>query len=99
MGIFSWLFPSREARLAKHIISEVRRKQLPVGNLAVEIGAAAMSCGKAMKSHVHFESEDKISEQYIYVCFEFMYFFIHLTDRVASAHLGPERRRKLMDDL
>lgn len=99
MGIFSRFFPSREARLAKEIIAKVRRERQPISDLAAAIAAAAMSCGQAMKPHVHSGPEERNTEQWIYVCFEFIYFFMHMTDRVAFAQLGHERRRKLMDDL
>jgi hypothetical protein len=99
MGIFSRLFPSREARLVKEIFSKVHQEQQPINNLASAIRSAAISCGEVMKPHVHFDSEDKNTEQWIYVIFEFMYFFMHVTDRAAYAQFGHERRKKLMNEL
>ena len=99
MGIFSKLFPSREARLAEQVIANVRRKRQPISDLAKAITTAAMSCGNTVKPNVHFESEDKKAEQWVYVCFEFIYFFIHMTDRIAFLKLGAERRARLMKEL
>lgn len=99
MGIFSTFFPSRKARLVRKIFSKVDQEFDAIGDLALAIGRAAFNCGEAMKPYVHFDSEDKITEQWIYVCFEFMYFFAHMTDRVAFAKLGQERREKLMATL
>jgi hypothetical protein len=96
MGMFSKFFSRREALLTRNIFSNARKKVDAIGDLALAIGRAGFSCGEAMKPHVHYESEDKITEQWIYVCFEFMYFFAHMTDRVAFAQLGYERREKLL---
>ncbi|MGD0734986.1 MAG: hypothetical protein ABR976_07550 [Terracidiphilus sp.] len=41
----------------------------------------------------------KFHSKYVPVLFEFMYFFLHLTNRYAFAQLGHERRSKLYDDL
>jgi len=99
MGIFSRLLPSREERLTKEIIAKVRQEQQPISDLGAAIASAAMRCGEAMKPHVHFGSEEKNTEQAIYVCFEFLYFFMHMTDRIAYSQLGSDRRSKLMEAL
>lgn len=99
MGIFSKLFPSRETRLTKEIIGKIARDRKPIANLAAAIATAGMSSGTAMKSRVRFETEDKTVEQAIYVCFEYLYFFIHMVDRGAYARLGADRRTKLMNEL
>lgn len=99
MGIFSKKPPSPEAQKAEEILARVQRENKPIFELGMAIASVAMQGGQAMRSKIVADSEDKANEQFIYVCYEFLYFFIHLTDRIAFQKLGPERRSKLMDAL
>lgn len=99
MGIFSKKPLSPEAQKAKEIVAKVQREHKPVAELAMAIASAAMQGGQAMRSKITADSEDKANEQFIYVCYEFIYFFMHLTDRIAFQKLGSERRSKLMNAL
>lgn len=99
MGIFSNKPPSPEAQKTKDTLAKVQREHKPIFELGMAIASAAMQCGQAMRSKIVADSEDKANEQFIYVCYEFLYFFMHLTDRIAFQKLGPVRRSKLMDAL
>jgi hypothetical protein len=99
MGIFSRKPPSSDAQKAEEILAKIQRERKPIFALATAIASAAMKGGQALKSKINADSEDKINEQFIYVCYEFLYFFLHLTDRMAYQKLGAERRSKLMDAL
>ena len=53
-----------------------------------------------MKSRLNFKTEEDRDTQFVYVCFEFVYFFMHMTLRSAHSHdLGPERTKRLKAEL
>ena len=99
MTIFSKLFGSSEARKVRKLFEDVHQKQLPISNLARVIGSGSIACGEAMKPHLNFKTEDEASKQLVHVCFEFMYFFLHMTNRQAHTQLQPEQMRKLQSEL
>jgi hypothetical protein len=67
--------------------------------LAAVIVAAALRCAEAVKPHLDDATERERTERWIYVAFEFTYFFMHLTDRTAHAFLSPSTRDALVDQL
>jgi hypothetical protein len=75
MGIFSKKPLGPEAQKVKEIIEKVQREHEPVFELGLAIASAAMQGGQAMRSKITADSEDKATEQLIYVCYEFLYFF------------------------
>jgi hypothetical protein len=99
MGIFSRKPPNPEAQKTKEIVDKIQREHEAILELGMAIASAAMQGGHAMRSEITADSEDKANEQFIYVCYEFLYFFMHLTDRFAFQKIGLERRSKLMDAL
>ncbi len=99
MPIFSRFFESQEARAAKEIIKNTRRRFAPFFSIQNAIIKAAGACGEAVKSLTSFPSEKENQENWLYVQFEFVYFFMHLTNRSAFSILGPEGRNKLQNEL
>src|SRR5438128_242275 len=100
MSILSKLIGSSEERQFKRIMERIHREQSPITNLALVIGSSSIACGKAMKPHLNFKTEKEIDAQSVHVCFEFLYFYLHMTMRTGYSHdLGPERARRLKAEL
>jgi len=58
-----------------------------------------LACGRATKSLLQFETEEERERQFVYVCFEFLYFFLHMTLRYAHAQLDSRQRKNLQTEL
>ncbi|MGO9274051.1 MAG: hypothetical protein ACLQOO_28075 [Terriglobia bacterium] len=70
--------------------------------LSKKIFEKSLLCAETLKPDLEekFGKDSKeFHSKYIPVLFEFMYFFLHLTNRSAFAQLGHEKRNKLYDAL
>src|ERR1700722_6365089 len=74
MGIFSKKPPSPEATKAEEILASIQRERKPILDLGMAIASVAMQGGQAMRSKINAASEADKNEQFIYVCYEFIYF-------------------------
>lgn len=71
-------------------------------NLSSKIFENSLVCAESLKPDLEekFGKDSKeFHSKYIPVLFEFMYFFLHLTNRSAFGQLGQEKRSKLQDKL
>jgi hypothetical protein len=99
MRILSRLFgdPTKQ-QLKQHLIElrqDVERRTGPLAQLSLAIVKAADACSKALKSSVAEQDQPKKQEREIYLFYEFIYFFMHLTMRSAFAHLSEPQIMKL----
>lgn len=79
------------------------RKSEPVmPKLSKKVFEETFLCTEALKPDLERKfgkDTEEFNSKYIPVMFEFMYFFLHLTDRYAFGQLGEERRNKLVEEL
>jgi hypothetical protein len=96
MSIISKLFGSRDLRKAKRIIREaevrVKRTTKPLGEVSLAIIRAAHTCSEAYKPLIHVADVKENQKAEIYVFYEFIYFFMHLTMRSAFAQQLTEQQ-------
>jgi len=71
----------------------------PVGDLARRIVQASLSDAEALKSSIHVTNDKDHTQRWFAVVCEFLYFFMHLTNRFAYRELGHEQRCKVQDQL
>lgn len=71
----------------------------PVADLARRIVQASMTDAEALKASVQAKDEKDHTQRWFTVLCEFLYFFMHMTNRFAYAELGHERRCKMQDQL
>jgi|SRR5580765_649558 len=81
-------------------LSTFRKPEVPpVGDLARRIVQASLSDAEALKSSIHEANDKDHTLRWFAVVCEFLYFFMHLTNRFAYRELGHEQRRKVQDQL
>lgn len=81
---------------AKSIIRAAEKSARPLTDLSGAVLTAALTCAGALKADINPE---KSPETWIYVCFENVYFFMHLVNRSAFSVLGGDRRNVLQNKL
>lgn len=79
-----------------------KEKNSALLSLSKYILTSSIYCAELLKPNLE-EKYGKNSEsfhlKYIPVLFEFMYFFIHLTDRLAFSQLDQKKRKKLQNNI
>jgi len=102
MGILSDLFDSPDERKVKRLYgeSQERAKEFtkPLGAIGLAIVQAAKTCSEKMKPSINAREKEKQQAE-MYVFFEFVYFFMHLTMRSAFSHLPEPQIRRLQSYL
>src|ERR1700739_1634177 len=102
----SWLFPnSQEAkiqRLARESGKVVDEFMRPLAELDLSIVTAADTCAKRVKPYLRPNPDldaghPELQVGYIYVFYEFLYFFLHMMNREAYQRLGPDKVAKLQE--
>jgi hypothetical protein len=79
-----------------------KKNESAMSKLSKKVFEMSLLCAEALKPDLEkkFGKGSKtFNSKYVPVLFEFMYFFLHLTDRYAFDQLGHERRNKLYDQL
>ena len=71
----------------------------PVADLAQRIVKASLSNAEALKESIHAGDEKDHTLRWFAVVCEFLYFFMHMTNRFAYGELGHERRCRVQDQL
>jgi hypothetical protein len=103
MSIFSNLFGSPKQREIKKLMTEthkqVQKEYGPLGELGKAIIQASVNCLNAVKKLINKPSEKERITSEIFVFYEFIYFYIHLTLRQAFGNLTKEQTQKLQDYL
>jgi hypothetical protein len=110
MGFFGRIFGKSDAevtRKAKEAIRKAERstkehqeKAAPFRRLSSAIIHAASECQKRITPLIHGDTADTEEERLVRemrCLFEFLYFFMHMTNREAFSKLGAERRNKLQE--
>lgn len=81
-------------------LSTFRKPEVsPIGNLARCIVQVSLSDADALKSSIRAEDDKDHTQRWFVVVCEFLFFFMHLTNRFAYGELGHERRCKVQDQL
>jgi len=76
-----------------------KKDKFAIGELSNVIFKNSLDCAEALKNYLNDSTEKERQEKWIYVLFEFIYFFMHMTNRIAFGKLGNERRIKLQNEL
>jgi hypothetical protein len=83
-------------------INSFKKNESALFKLSNKSFEKSLLCAEALKPDLEkkFGKDSKeFHSKYIPVLLEFMYFFLHLTNRSAFAQLGHEKRNKLYDEL
>lgn len=81
-------------------LSTFRKPEVPpVGDLARRIVQASLSDAEALKSSIRAKDDKDHTKRWFAVVCEFLYFFMHLTNRFAYRELGHDQRCKIQDQL
>jgi hypothetical protein len=83
-------------------LNRFRKNESASVQLSKKVFQKSLSGAQALKPDLEnkFGKDTKeFQSKYFPVLFEFMYFFLHVTDRLAFNQLGPERRNQLIDSL
>jgi hypothetical protein len=79
-----------------------KKNESALSNLSKKIFESAALCEEIVKPYLEerFKKDSKeFDRKYITTLCEFMYFFMHFTNRLAFHYLGKEKREKLQDEL
>ncbi len=103
MRIFSHLFASSKEREIKKLLTEtqkrVEKEYKPLGEVGRAIIQASTNCRDAVKELIDAPTEKDRLEREVYVFYEFVYFYMHLTMRDAFVQLAEPQIRKLQSYL
>lgn len=81
-------------------LSTFRQPDIPAaGRLALRIGEVSLRNAEALKGLIHAEDEKEHQRRWFTVVCEFLYLFMHLTNRFAYGFLGHEKRCKMQDQI
>jgi hypothetical protein len=81
-------------------LSTFRKPEVPpVADLARRIVLVSMTDAEALKASIHAKNDKDHTQRWFAVLCEFLYFFMHMTNRFAYGELGHERRCKIQDQL
>ncbi len=99
MSFFSKLFGNpteRELKLKfQEIQKDVEQRTRPLAEIGMAIVKASDYCFKEMKPFIDDTDEKRKQEREIYVFYEFIYFFMHMTMRYAFGRLSEPQITKL----
>ena len=73
------------------------RQSQQIGNLIKTIVMGSLECAEAIKPYLKYSTDDEKLQRWFEVICEYLYFFIHITNRFSLAKLGAEGRMKLYD--
>ncbi|HEV2176532.1 MAG TPA: hypothetical protein VGW33_04925 [Terriglobia bacterium] len=75
------------------------KRESAVLRLAKAITRATFNSAERFKKSIRSSTDQERLEKWVYVMFEFMYFYMHMSSRVALEVLGPEQRGELCGQL
>jgi hypothetical protein len=99
MSFFSQLFGSKQQHQLAQMREEAEKRAEPIVFLANAIFQSALACAQAIRPQIDFPSERERERQWLIILHEFVYFFMHMTNRAAYRILGPDSRTRLYEDL
>ena len=89
------IFGSRDEREVKRLLketqAEVERTTKPLGDVGLAIVKASHTCSEALKPKFKIADAKEKQQAEIYVLYEFIYFFMHLTMRSACNQLTEQQ--------
>ena len=101
MRIFDKLFDSRFERELKRKIStnknEVEREFKPIGDISLAIIKASHQCFETIKPFIDNPNNKEKQQNEILLFYEFIYFFMHLTNRIAVSDMNSQQFTKLQE--
>jgi hypothetical protein len=99
MSVFSKLFGRSKEREIKRLFADTQKKvekeYKPIGEIGRAIVTASTNSRNAVKDLIQAPTEKERQEQEIYIFYEFISFFMHLTMRQAFAQLTEPQVEKL----
>lgn len=103
MAFFSKLFSRPGDRELDQLLSDakkqVNQEYGPVGKVGLIVIRAATNCRDVIKDRITADTEKKRKELEIYIFYEFIYFFMHMTMRAASVQLTDSQILKFQSYL
>ena len=99
MSFFSQLFGSKQQHQLAQIREETKKRAEPIVFLANAIFQSALACAEAIRPQIDFPSEREPERQWVIILHEFVYFFMHMTNRAAYRVLGHDSRTRLLEEL
>ena len=86
-------------RIFRETQAEVQRTTKPLGKVGLAIVRASQTCSEAFKPMLNVADDKEKQQAEIYVFYEFIYFFMHLTMRSAFSQLTGQQIGRLQDFL
>ena len=83
-------------------INSFKKHDSALSNLSEKVFENSLLCAESLRKDLEEKYGKDTKEfhlKFTMVLFEFMYFFLHLTNRSAFKQLGEEKRSKLLDEL
>lgn len=72
-------------------------KNQPIHDICINIIRSSYECSEGVKHFINIQDDKKRQEAEIYVFYEFIYFFMHITNRAAFATLTKEQRENFQE--
>jgi hypothetical protein len=70
-----------------------------IAELSKVIFGNSLFCAEELKDGLNCLREKDKQERWMYVLFEFIYFFMHMLDRAVYGEVGDDERKRLLDEL
>ena len=103
MAFFSKLFGSSKQSEFKRKLTEtqkhVQEEYKPLGALGKAIIQASVNCRDGVKKLIDMPTDKERQQREIFIFYEFIYFYLHLTLRQAFGNLTKEQTYRLQDYL
>jgi hypothetical protein len=83
-------------------LNSFKKHDSALSNLSKKVFENSLLCAESLKKNLeekYGKDSKEFHSKYIMVLFEFMYFFLHLTNRSAFKQLGQQKRSKLLEEL
>lgn len=83
-----------------NVSSQTQRHASPLMLLGTNLFTAALKCGEGTQSFIKERYGEDSSESkfmFVRVCYEYLFFFLHMVDRIVLSELGPEVRANLQE--
>ena len=78
---------------------DAEKRTQPISFLGNAIFESAVVCAEAIRPQIDFPSERERERQWVFILHEFVYFFMHMTNRAAYRVLGQNSRTRLQEEL
>jgi hypothetical protein len=96
MSFSSKLFGSKQQHQLAQMREEAEKRAQPIVFLGNAIFESALVCAEAIRPQIDFPSEREREREWVFILHEFVYFFMHMTNRAAYR---DDRRTRLQQEL